>query len=167
MSTTADSPQKTALWGDDDALVRVQGLTLDIETEQGTAHILRGVSMAVRRGETLGIVGESGAGKSTVGRMVLGLVDPTSGTVRVAGVDVAGARGASRRRLRREVQAVFQNPYASLDPTMTIGDSVAEPLVVHSDLSRDERRARVQELLGQVGLDRLEELDDRRIEADG
>jgi peptide/nickel transport system ATP-binding protein len=111
------------------------------------------VSFTVEQGETLGLVGESGAGKSTVGRLILGLTPPTAGVVRFDGADVGAARRAERRAIRRDVQAVFQNPYASLDPMMTIGDTLSEPLDVHAKLSRAEKRARVAELLGQVGLD--------------
>ncbi len=112
------------------------------------------VNFDLHEGETLGLVGESGAGKSTVGRMVLGLERPTAGSVVFDSVDLATVRGARRRTLRRDFQAVFQNPYASLDPTMTIGDSVAEPLQVHARLGKAEEKARVIELLDQVGLGR-------------
>lgn len=118
-----------------------------------TFHAVDGVEFELREGETVGLVGESGAGKSTVGRMVLGLTPPSAGIVRFGGVDLATQRGADRRASRRDIQVVFQNPYASLDPMMTIGASIAEPLEVHGRGSRDERVARVAELLTQVGLD--------------
>jgi peptide/nickel transport system ATP-binding protein len=110
------------------------------------------VSFALRQGETLGLVGESGAGKSTVGRLVLGLADPTGGSVSFDGTDIGSVRGRQRRAMRRHIQVVFQNPYASLDPTKTIGESVAEPLQVHAKLSKGDERDRVVELLEQVGL---------------
>ena len=110
------------------------------------------VTFEIHQGETLGLVGESGAGKSTVGRLVLGLTEPSSGSVEFLGANVAKARGRERRRLRREIQVVFQNPYASLDPTMTIGQSLAEPLEVHLSLGRRERDNEVAKLLEQVGL---------------
>ncbi|HEU0168594.1 MAG TPA: oligopeptide/dipeptide ABC transporter ATP-binding protein, partial [Chloroflexota bacterium] len=113
-----------------------------------------GVNLEIHEGETLGLVGESGAGKSTVGRLLLGLVTPSAGYVRFGDADLTARGGAGYKAVRREMQAVFQNPYASLDPTMTIGDGVGEPLDVHLNLSRPERQARIAELLNQVGLDR-------------
>jgi peptide/nickel transport system ATP-binding protein len=116
-------------------------------------HAVDGVSFDLREGETLGIVGESGAGKSTVGRMLLGLTPASAGVVRFGGADLAAQRGDAKRASRRDIQVVFQNPYASLDPMMTIGASIAEPLEVHGRGNREERDARVAELLTQVGLD--------------
>jgi oligopeptide transport system ATP-binding protein len=110
------------------------------------------VSFTLEKGRTLAVVGESGAGKSSVARMVLRLVEPTSGEVWFKGQEIAGL---SRRRFqpfRRDIQMVFQDPYSSLQPLMTIGDSVAEPLLLHTDLDRDARRRKVEELLDQVGL---------------
>ncbi len=118
----------------------------------GRSSILQAVddvSFDLAVGETLGLVGESGAGKSTVGRMVLGLTPATSGTVRFEGTELRGTNHSARR----DVQVVFQNPYASLDPLMTIGDSIAEPLAVHRVGDERARRARVAELLEAVGLD--------------
>ncbi|HEY8547340.1 MAG TPA: ABC transporter ATP-binding protein [Acidimicrobiales bacterium] len=111
-----------------------------------------GVSFRIRAGETLGLVGESGAGKSTVGRLVLGLEAPTRGEVLIDGDDLRAARGTRRRELRRDVQVVFQDPHSSLDPMMTTGAILAEPLEVHTDASRPEIEARVAELLELVGL---------------
>jgi peptide/nickel transport system ATP-binding protein len=116
-------------------------------------HAVDGVSFELREGETLGLVGESGAGKSTVGRMVLGLTPPSAGVVRFGGSDLTAQRGDAKRASRRDIQVVFQNPYASLDPMMTIGASIAEPLEVHGRGTRSEREIRVAELLTQVGLD--------------
>ncbi|WP_229051312.1 ABC transporter ATP-binding protein [Aeromicrobium sp. Leaf350] len=111
------------------------------------------LSFSLRRGTTTAIVGESGSGKSTVARMVLGLLEPTSGTVTFDGVDVAGIRGkADRLRLRRQMQPVFQNPYASLDPLFTIYRSIEEPLRVHSIGTEKEREAKVRDLLDKVSL---------------
>ncbi|HEX6445726.1 MAG TPA: oligopeptide/dipeptide ABC transporter ATP-binding protein [Streptosporangiales bacterium] len=120
---------------------------------RGTVRALGGVSFTVERGETLGLVGESGCGKSTVAQVLVRLEPPTSGEVRIAGQDVAAARGAALRRLRRTVQLVFQDPYASLNPRMRVGAAIAEVLAVHdAALGAAARRDRVTELLGMVGL---------------
>jgi oligopeptide transport system ATP-binding protein len=112
-----------------------------------------GVSLGLRAGESLGIVGESGCGKSTLARMLVGLERPDSGTIVVNGRDVTRVRGRDRRLLRSEVQMVFQDPYTSLDPRMTVLELVGEPLVVHNRVSgAAARRDRVAELLGLVNL---------------
>ena len=116
------------------------------------------VSLQIEAGETLGLVGESGSGKTTLARMILGLIGPTSGSVRVAGVDVHRAGAQEMRRLRREMQPVFQDPYAALNPRMTIEEIVTEPFRIHGgeagiDLGKASLRARTIELLRQVGLE--------------
>jgi ABC-type glutathione transport system ATPase component len=115
------------------------------------------VSLSIERGETLGLVGESGSGKSTIARIILGLVEPTSGSVTFDGQPVTGVPQSKLRLLRRRMQPVFQDPYAALNPRMRVESIVTEPLVIHergSDRSsRAERRRRCQELLRQVGLD--------------
>ncbi|MFI6344324.1 ABC transporter ATP-binding protein [Streptomyces sp. NPDC050560] len=111
-----------------------------------------GVSFSIAPGETLGLVGESGCGKSTTGRAVLRLVKPTGGAVRFDGHDLAGADRRRLRELRRGMQAVFQDPYDSLNPRMTIGDLVGEPLTIHGIAHGDQRRTRIGELLELVGL---------------
>ncbi len=111
-----------------------------------------GVSFDVMPGETLGLVGESGSGKTTVGRCILRLIEPTEGRVAFDGTDVLGLGPADMRRMRRNMQIVFQDPYASLNPRMTVGTIVAEPLVIHGGLSRSERDQRVADLLRTVGL---------------
>jgi oligopeptide/dipeptide ABC transporter ATP-binding protein len=103
-------------------------------------------------GQSVGIVGESGSGKTTLGRAVVGLARPTGGTIRFGGTDVWSVDGEDLRRLRRRIQMVFQDPYASLDPRMTVGASIAEPLDIHRVGTRSERRGRVAELLELVGL---------------
>jgi len=112
-----------------------------------------GVSFDIAAGETLGLVGESGSGKSTTGYCVLQLMRPTSGSVRFEGRELTELSGEELRRVRRNAQIVFHDPYASLDPRMTVGNIVAEPLVVHDVGTRRDRRARVRELLDVVGFD--------------
>jgi ABC-type glutathione transport system ATPase component len=111
------------------------------------------VSFSIERGETLGLVGESGSGKSTIARIVLGLIEPTSGTVLFDGHPVTGVTQRSLRPLRRRMQPVFQDPYAALNPRMTVEQIVAEPMVIHESIGRAARRSRCNELLRQVGLD--------------
>ena len=111
-----------------------------------------GVSLAVARGEVLALVGESGCGKSTTGRAILQLVSPTAGSVRFAGRELVGLPGAEMRRVRRHMQMIFQDPFASLNPRMTAGETVEEPLLVHGVDDPAERRGRVAESLEQVGL---------------
>jgi oligopeptide/dipeptide ABC transporter ATP-binding protein len=115
-------------------------------------HAVCGVSFDVASGETLGVVGESGCGKSTTARLLLGLLPATSGTVRFGDTDVLKARSKALRALRRRLQMVAQDPYASLDPQMTVGASIAEPLRIHG-LYRKAGRARVRELMTMVELD--------------
>jgi oligopeptide/dipeptide ABC transporter ATP-binding protein len=120
---------------------------------RGTVHALDGVSLTVSRGEILGLVGESGCGKSTAARLLTGLEGPTSGRIRVAGRDLAGLRGEGMRDLRRTVQMVFQDPYASLDPRQRIGDAIGEVLQVHGlARGKGEVRREVTALLELVGL---------------
>ncbi|UOQ59471.1 dipeptide ABC transporter ATP-binding protein [Leucobacter rhizosphaerae] len=117
----------------------------------GTVHALSGVSFTVQRGTTLGIVGESGCGKSTLGRSIVRLHDVDEGTIQLDGVPIERARGAELRRTRRRIQMVFQDPYASLDPRMTVRSILTEPLEIHG-LHSGSRSARAQELLEMVGL---------------
>jgi peptide/nickel transport system ATP-binding protein len=114
-------------------------------------EVLHGVSLSVAPGETLGLVGESGSGKTTIGRAVLGLVKPSGGTIHFEGREIGGLQGRARRGLSDDIQVVFQDPYSSLNPSITIGDTLAEPLVIQGATRRDAR-ARVRSLLDQVGL---------------
>ena len=119
----------------------------------GGVAAVDGVSLALAAGETLAIVGESGSGKTTLARMLLRLIEPDSGELLVEGRDFLAARGAELRSLRREMQMVFQDPFASLDPRMRVGAIVGEPLEIHEPrLTRAERRARVVEILRAAGL---------------
>jgi len=118
----------------------------------GTVHAVDGVSFSVGVGETLGLVGESGCGKSTVARTVLRLVEPTSGSVKLNGTDITPLSKSELRPVRRSMQIVFQDPFASLNPRMTAGDIVGEPLSVHGLASGEAKQARVAELFRQVGL---------------
>jgi len=111
-----------------------------------------GVTFDIHKGETLGLVGESGCGKSTTGRTVLQLYRPTSGEVDFDGVNLVEAKGSALRRMRRKMQMIFQDPYASLNPRMTVGEIVGEPLIVHRVASGKDVAARVDQLLSLVGL---------------
>jgi len=118
----------------------------------GEVRAVDGVDLEVRRGQSVGLVGESGSGKTTLGRAVVALAKPTSGTIEFDGKDVWTLDRDERKRLRRRVQMVFQDPYASLDPRMTVGNSIAEPLDIHRLGTRADRKRRVGELLEIVGL---------------
>ncbi len=124
-----------------------------IRRTTGHVRAVDGVSLELHRGETLGVVGESGCGKSTLGRLLMRLEEPTSGQLEVGGVDVYKQGTAAMRRMRRDIQIVFQDPYTSLNPRKTVGDIVGEPFEVHPEVvPKGGRRRRVQELLEVVGL---------------
>jgi oligopeptide transport system ATP-binding protein len=118
----------------------------------GAVRAVDGISFDVRRGETLGLVGESGCGKSTTGRAILQLHRPTSGSVIFENVDLVKLKGEDLRKMRRRMQMIFQDPYASLNPRMTVGEIIGEPLLVHNLASRNEANKKVEELLELVGL---------------
>ncbi len=118
----------------------------------GDVRAVDDVTLEVAHGETLGLVGESGCGKSTTGRAIIRLTDPTAGRIIFDGEDVTKVKGAELRGLRRRMQMIFQDPYASLDPRMTAGGIIAEPLDIHNIGSKADRRARVRDLLSTVGL---------------
>src|SRR5438132_1952314 len=136
-------------------LVRVRRLVkhFPVEDSDDVIRAVDDVSFEIVRGETLGLVGESGCGKSTAGRCLLRLIEPTSGEITFDGRDVLSMGKRELRELRREMQIVFQDPYASLNPRMRVGDIIAEPLVIHEIGTRKERREHAAELLTKVGLD--------------
>lgn len=175
MTAPAPAAQDSTVLLPDDLLLRARGLVKGFPVHAGVLRRRRageisavaGVDLDVRRGETLGLVGESGSGKSTTARCLLRLIEPDSGTLVLrTGMDLGGggrdgaervvdlraASGPQMRRLRRELQIVFQDPYASLNPRMTVAEAVAEPLAEHGVGTRAERRARVAELIRMVGL---------------
>ena len=114
-------------------------------------EVLHGVSLTIAEGETLGVVGESGSGKTTIGRAILGLAKPSGGRITLRGEDITHAGAAERRRISRDLQVVFQDPYTSLNPSMTIGDILSEPLIIQGTSSKDASK-RVRSLLDKVGL---------------
>jgi oligopeptide transport system ATP-binding protein len=120
---------------------------------KGEVRAVDDVFLGIESGETLGLVGESGSGKSTLGRLILRLIEPTSGSIRFEGRDLLAANASEIRRLRRDLQIIFQDPFGSLDPRMRVEDVIAEPLIVHESMTTRARRQRVEELLHVVGLD--------------
>lgn len=157
---SADTPHRAARHEGVEPILSVRNLTKHYPLKSGVVrhtvgHVkaVDGVSFDLFPGETLGVVGESGCGKSTLGRLLVSLEKPTSGTITFNGQDVTSLRGSQMRRMRRDIQIVFQDPYTSLDPRKTVGDIVAEPFRIHPDVvPRGQRTARVKELLDLVGL---------------
>ena len=145
--------------GEGEALLVVRDLKKYFPVKRGVlarvvaqVKAVDGISFGLSRGETLGLVGESGSGKTTVGRCILRLIDPTSGSVEFENTDVLGLNTGDMRRMRRHMQIVFQDPYASLNPRMTVASIVAEPLIIHGGLNKSDRTDKVAQLLTKVGL---------------
>ena len=135
-------------------LVEIKNLTKHFPAAHGqVVHAVDGVSFHIRKGETFGLVGESGCGKTTVGRCLLRLIEPTGGEIKFDGQDLLQLGKGEMRALRRRMQIVFQDPYSSLNPRMKVGDIIGEPLIVHSIGNKQERKDRVAELLKVVKLD--------------
>ena len=136
-----------------EALLEIRNLVKHFEVGKGTVRAVDGVSLSIKRGETVGLVGESGCGKTTTGRCVLLLERPTEGQILFEGIELNALSDDALRKTRRRIQVIFQDPYSSLNPRMTIGQILAEPLKVHGIVpDKAARAARVQELLTQVGL---------------
>jgi oligopeptide/dipeptide ABC transporter ATP-binding protein len=134
------------------ALLAVEDLAVHFRSRLGTVHAVDGVSLTIAPGETLGLVGESGCGKSTLGKAIVGLVPPTAGTVRLEGETISGLSRHAMRPYRRRVQMIFQDPYGSLNPRLTIGRIIEEPLIVHRIGTAGSRREQVSALMRRVGL---------------
>ena len=151
----------SAVTGDGNSLLRVRNLWKRFPVKRGFVfertvdHVdaVADVSFDLHRGRTLGLVGESGSGKSTTGYCILQAIRPTSGSILFDDVELTDLRGEELRKMRRRMQLVFQDPHSSLNPRMTVGDIVGEPLTIHHVGTRAERRARVRELLDVVGFD--------------
>jgi oligopeptide/dipeptide ABC transporter ATP-binding protein len=143
----------------DTAVVKLDRVSKEFPVREGVlrrvrkhVHAVSDVSLTIGRGETVGLVGESGSGKSTLGRLALRLIEPTSGSVHLAGRDLTDVGRRELRSLRRNAQMVFQDPYSSFDPLLPLARSVAEPLDVHLDISSERTRERLEELVEHVGL---------------
>ena len=133
-------------------LLEVKNLKKYFNTPAGTLHAVDGVNFQIEKGETLGVVGESGCGKSTLGRVILHLLDSTDGQIFFEGEDITKARGKKMSHLRGDMQIVFQDPYASLDPRKTVSQIIAEPLIIQGKLSKAEIEQKVSRMLDTVGL---------------
>lgn len=159
METQAQK-QGAAAYGNGEVLLEINDLKMHFPISEGiifqrkvgAVKAVDGLNFTIKKGETLGMVGESGCGKSTTGRAILQLYRPTHGSVKFKGTDLTKLKGEDLRKMRRHVQIIFQDPYASLNPRMTVGNIIGEPLEVHGLASGKARQDRVRELLSIVGL---------------
>jgi ABC-type oligopeptide transport system ATPase subunit len=136
----------------DRALLEVQDLKVVFRSGKKEFHALKGVNLSIDAGETLGLVGESGSGKTTIGKVILGQVPASSGKIVFDGEDITHATRERRRTLGREIQVVFQDPYGSLNPARSIGDTLSEPLLTQTTLTRQDMARKIAEILEQVGM---------------
>lgn len=135
-----------------ETLLKVDDLIVDFGTKRKPFHAVDGVSLQIKAGETLGLVGESGSGKSTIGRAILGLNPVSQGQIMFDGEDISLVHAKDRKDVAENLQVVFQDPYSSLNPSLTVGQILSEPLMAKKGMSNDAARARIKDLLGKVGL---------------
>lgn len=135
-------------------LVEAKHLKKYFETPRGLLHAVDDISLSIEQGKTLGVVGESGCGKSTLGRVLIRLLDSTDGSIYFEGEEITHVRGRKWRKLREKMTIIFQDPYSSLNPRMTVQQTIAEPLVISGRVSRKERAYEVERLMSMVGVDR-------------
>ena len=148
MSSSVSTTTKRA----DKPLLEVQDLKVVFKSGHKEFHALKGVNLSIDAAETLGLVGESGSGKTTIGKVILGQVPATSGKILFDGEDITHATRERRRTLGREIQVVFQDPYGSLNPARSIGDTLSEPLLTQTTLTRQDMARKIAEILEQVGM---------------
>jgi oligopeptide transport system ATP-binding protein len=161
-SQTYGSADGSGAHKDGDTLLQIQDLQVHfpitrgiiIQRKVGAVRAVDGISFSVKKGETLGLVGESGCGKSTTGRAILRLSNPTAGSIQFLGEDITKLHGEGLKRMRRNMTMIFQDPYASLNPRMTVANIISEPLTIHKLASGKQKLERVEELLEKVGLNR-------------
>ena len=135
------------------ALVEVKNLKKYFETPRGMLHAVDDVSFSIEKGKTMGIVGESGCGKSTLGRVIIHLLDSTGGSIYFEGEDVTEVNSRKLRKLRESMKIIFQDPYSSLNPRMTVEQTIMEPLIISGRYSKKERLEETERLMTMVGLD--------------